>query len=157
MIVSLTTETMTAAPVTPSRGRLRPLGLTEVRITGGPWAQRQQVNGEATIPHIESWLERAGWLANFDYVVSGTVAERRRGRVFSDSEIYKLLEAMAWEIARTGDADLECRFRAVVKRVGAAQEAPHDALLQGAERIVAPVAFQSRVEVFHWQNTSVSG
>lgn len=123
MIVSPTTETMTAAPVTPSRGRLRPLGLTEVRITGGSWAQRQQVNGEATIPHIESWLERAGWLANFDYVVTGTVAERHRGRVFSDSEIYKLLEAMAWEIARTGDADLECRFRAIVKRVGAAQEA----------------------------------
>ena len=44
MIVNLTSTThAVAAPVVPSRGALRPLGLDEVRITGGVWADRQAV------------------------------------------------------------------------------------------------------------------
>jgi DUF1680 family protein len=106
----------------PSRGRLRPLGLDEVRITGGFWAERQQVNGEATLDHIGEWLEREGWIANFDLAASGALPTGRRGREFSDSEIYKYLEALAWEIGRTGDPAREQQFRALVARVGAAQE-----------------------------------
>jgi DUF1680 family protein len=117
-----------AAPVLPIRGRLRPLGLGEVRIKGGFWAKRQSVNAAASLAHIEHWLERAGWIRNFDLAVRGDgaapgdIACDRRGREFSDSEIYKFLEAMAWEIGRTGDEGLESRFRAIVRRVAAAQE-----------------------------------
>ena len=46
-----------ATPVVPGTGRLRPLGLDEVRITGGFWAQRQRTNAEATLPHIARRLE----------------------------------------------------------------------------------------------------
>ncbi|MEV7232045.1 beta-L-arabinofuranosidase domain-containing protein [Polymorphospora sp. NPDC051019] len=112
----------TAAPVLPNRGRFRPLGLAEVRITGGFWAERQSVNATATLGHIEHWLEREGWIRNFDLAARGDLGHGRRGREFSDSEVYKFLEAMAWEIGRGGDAGLESRFRAVVRRVAAAQE-----------------------------------
>ncbi|WP_127794512.1 glycoside hydrolase family 127 protein [Agromyces sp. LHK192] len=134
------------APVAPSTSALRPLGLDEVAITGGPWAARQQVNGTATLDHIEGWLEREGWIANFDLAAAGTLPEGRRGREFSDSEVYKYLEAVAWEIGRleasagaggrgAGErsedasrdpaaraAALDARFRAIVDRVAAAQE-----------------------------------
>jgi DUF1680 family protein len=93
-----------------------------VRITGGFWGNRQAVNGATTLAHIEHWLEREGWLGNFDKAAGGTLPAGRRGREFSDSEIYKLLEAMAWELGRTQDADLEARFAAIVSRVAAAQE-----------------------------------
>lgn len=116
------TTTTTATPVTPSRGALRPLGLDEVQITGGFWAERQAVNGAASLAHIEHWMEREGWIGNFDAAAAGTLDGHRGGREFSDSEVYKLLEAMAWEIGRTGDAALEARFRALVDRVAAAQE-----------------------------------
>ncbi|MFI8527201.1 glycoside hydrolase family 127 protein [Promicromonospora sukumoe] len=116
----------TPAPVVPSTGRLTPLGLDQVRITGGPWARRQEVNATATLAHIEHWLEREGWLGNFDLAVAGglagELAEKRRGREFSDSEVYKLLEAMAWELGRRPDDDLQERFDAIVLRVAAAQE-----------------------------------
>ncbi|AZH79306.1 hypothetical protein CSX12_13060 [Microbacterium sp. Y-01] len=117
--------TAPASPVVPLRGRLRPLGLDEVRITGGFWADRQAVNGSATLAHIESRLESEGWLPNFDLAVVGALPDGRRGREFSDSEVYKFLEALAWEIGRTdaaADHELERRFRAVVARVAAAQE-----------------------------------
>ncbi|GAA5031035.1 glycoside hydrolase family 127 protein [Microbacterium fluvii] len=111
------------APVAPSRGALRPLGLDEVQIVGGFWGERQVVNAQATIAHIGDRLESEGWLPNFDRAAAGTLPEGRRGREFADSEIYKYLEAMAWEIGRSDDAALERRFREVVARVGAAQEA----------------------------------
>lgn len=117
--------TAPAAPVVPTRGRLRPLGLDEVRITGGFWGDRQAVNGSATLAHIEARLESEGWLPNFDLAAAGDLPAGRRGREFADSEIYKYLEALAWEIGRTdadGDSDLEQRFRRVVDRVAAAQE-----------------------------------
>lgn len=118
-----TTTTTTATPVAPSQGTLRPLGLDDVQITGGFWAQRQAVNGSASLAHIEHWMEREGWIPNFDVAAAGTLSDLDRGgREFSDSEVYKLLEAMAWEIGRTGDAALEGRFRAIVGRVAAAQE-----------------------------------
>src|SRR5690606_31016341 len=86
------------------------------------WAERQRVNAEGTLPHIERWLEREGWLGNFDRAAAGTLPEGRRGREFADSEVYKFLEALAWEIGRTDSPGLEARFRAVVARVAAAQE-----------------------------------
>jgi len=109
-------------PVAPTAGRWRPLGLDDVRIDGGFWAGLQQLNATAMIAHCEAWVERMGWAGNFDAAAAGRLPADRRGREFSDSEIYKLLEAMSWEVARTGDRDLERRLRALTARVAAAQE-----------------------------------
>ncbi|MGW0806578.1 glycoside hydrolase family 127 protein [Nonomuraea sp. NPDC002799] len=79
-----------ANPVLPSSGVLSPLGLDAVRLSPGFWGDRVALNREITIAHCREWEEREGWIGNFR-------GERpRRGREFSDSEIYKLLEAMAW-------------------------------------------------------------
>ncbi|MCW3493411.1 glycoside hydrolase family 127 protein [Microbacterium sp. SSM24] len=110
------------APAVPSRGKLRPLGLGDVRITGGFWGDRQAVNGLHTLDHIGSRLESEGWLPNFDLARTGGLPAGRRGREFSDSEVYKYLEGLAWEIGRTDDEVLDERFREVVARVAAAQE-----------------------------------
>ncbi len=110
------------APAIPGRGRLRPLGQDDVRITGGFWGERQEINGRNTLAHIGGRLESEGWLPNFDLAAAGTLPAGRRGREFSDSETYKYLEALAWEIGRTDDPDLDKTFRAVVARVAAAQD-----------------------------------
>ncbi|MCB0912599.1 MAG: glycoside hydrolase family 127 protein [Propionibacteriaceae bacterium] len=109
-------------PVVPSTGRLRPLGLDEVRITGGFWADRQRTNADVTLGHIAHWLEREGWIGNYDLAAAGTLLEGRRGREFSDSEIYKFLEAAAWQLGNGPDEALEATFRDFVARVAAAQE-----------------------------------
>ncbi|WP_291796206.1 beta-L-arabinofuranosidase domain-containing protein [Cellulomonas sp.] len=121
--MNLTRTTLAVAtPVVPSHGALRPLGLEEVRITGGVWADRQAVNGRATLAHIEYWMEHEGWIGNFDAAAAGTVAAHRAGREFSDSEVYKLLEAMAWEVGRSDDAEVDARLESLVARIAAAQE-----------------------------------
>ncbi|TMR21277.1 glycoside hydrolase family 127 protein [Nonomuraea turkmeniaca] len=111
-----------SSPVLPSHGRVRPLGLTQVSITGGFWGSRQAVNATATLAHCESWMERLGWLANFDRVADGTTSPDRPGWSFSDSEVYKLLEALAWETARTGDTGADAAIKRLTGRIGRAQD-----------------------------------
>ncbi len=104
-------------PVAPSRGRLRPLGLDEVRITGGFWARRRHTNATATLGHCRDWMERVGWTGNFRAAVEGRVPRDRRGREFADSDVYKLLEAMAWEGGHDTDV------AALAETIAPAQEA----------------------------------
>lgn len=90
-------------PTDPSRGAVRPLGLDEVRLTDGLWAERQRRNAQTVLPHCLTWIERAGWVDNMRVLAAGGPAAGRKGREFSDSEVYKLLEACSWEAARAGD------------------------------------------------------
>lgn len=115
------TTTQPPAPVSPSASVLTPLGLDEVTITGGFWGERQRVNADHTLRHILDWITRLGWLQNFTRTASGDGTHE--GREFSDSEIYKLLESLAWEIGRSGDRWAERTFREVAAQVVAAQQA----------------------------------
>ncbi|MDQ0895059.1 glycoside hydrolase family 127 protein [Agromyces ramosus] len=113
--------TALGGPIAPSRGALRPLGLGDVTITGGLWGRMQELNADVIIDHCLGWMERIGWIANFDRA-SGAASGEHAGIEFVDSEVYKLLEAMAWELGRRPDAALEARYRAIVSRVAAAQD-----------------------------------
>lgn len=106
-------------PVAPSEGALRPLGIDSVRITGGFWGHRQQLNREAIIPHALKWETKVGWIDNFVHAAVGDVAGHRQGREFSDSDVYKLIESMAWEVGRTDDPELD----AEIERLGTLIEA----------------------------------
>ncbi|MDN3244890.1 MULTISPECIES: beta-L-arabinofuranosidase domain-containing protein [unclassified Streptomyces] len=103
-------------------GRRRGLGVGELRLDGGFWGRLQETNARATLQHCLDWMERLGWLANFDRVAAGTTGPDRSGWHFSDSEAYKLLEALAWEHGRTGDPAVEAMLAKVVDRVAAAQD-----------------------------------
>ncbi len=123
--MSLLTDATTVdngLPVSPSRGALRPLGLDQVRIESGFWADKQALNASAIIEHCEYWVERMGWAGNFDAAVEGRLPRDRRGREFADSDVYKLIEAMAWEIGRTGDQAMDARLQALVQRIARVQE-----------------------------------
>lgn len=48
-------------------------------------------------------MEKLGWVENFSAAVDGTITAVRQDRKFSHSAVYKLMEAMAWEIDRTGE------------------------------------------------------
>lgn len=109
-------------PVVPESGVLSPLGGDNVTIDGGFWARLQKLNAEVMIPHAEHWMEKVGWIGNFDAAVEGRLATDRTGREFSDSDVYKLMEAMAWEIGRTGNEALDAQFRALTARIAPVQE-----------------------------------
>jgi DUF1680 family protein len=116
------TDRGAVAPVLPTVGGRRPLGLDEVHLVGGFWGERQERNASVTIDHCDRWEQRVGWIDNFTAAADGTVAERRSGPEFADSDVYKLIEAMAWEVARTGNRRLDARIEELAGRIEAAQE-----------------------------------
>ncbi|MEV7871794.1 beta-L-arabinofuranosidase domain-containing protein [Streptomyces sp. NPDC088124] len=116
------TERSLVLPVAPTRGRLRPLGLDEVRITGGFWARRRRINATATLGHCRDWMERVGWTGNFRAAVEGRIHRDRRGREFADSDVYKLLEAMAWQAGEGDGTSLDAEIAALTGTIAAAQE-----------------------------------
>ncbi|QOR71277.1 glycoside hydrolase family 127 protein [Ruania alkalisoli] len=117
-ITDRTSTSTSRAPVVPlAPTALRPLGIDQVRLDDGFWGRRQVLNAAATIPHCLHWEGEAGWIANFDAVLEGTIAATRTGRQFADSDVYKLLEAMAWEIGRSADASLQHRFDEIVATI----------------------------------------
>lgn len=81
--------------------KLRPLGLSDVALENtsalGEWQRR---NRDSTIPHCTARVISSGALGNLERVARGTDAAGHIGMVFSDSDVYKTLEAIAWERAR---------------------------------------------------------
>ena len=112
-------------PVSPSNTNLHPVNLADVHIDGGYWKNRQEVNRNSTIPHALGWMERLGWLNNFDAIAQQSETDQHRGRQFADSEVYKLLEAMAWDQERVGaDAtdELAETIDQLIEKIGGAQD-----------------------------------
>lgn len=124
MTTSPTRVHQSSAPVLPAAPTaLTPIALSHAHITDGFWADRQNVNRRATLQHCGEWIARVGWLQNFDDVAAGTIADGRRGREFSDSEVYKLLEALSWAQATDSDPELDARIVSLTERVAQAQAA----------------------------------
>jgi uncharacterized protein len=80
----------------------RPLAGAAARITAGLLHDWQRRNATASLPLALRQLEVAGNLANLRLVIAGA-HEGYQGPVFMDSDLYKTLEAIGWELARTGD------------------------------------------------------
>ncbi|MBF8184605.1 glycoside hydrolase family 127 protein [Nonomuraea sp. K274] len=99
---------------------LRP--VTQGRVRGGFWGARQRVNREVTIP---LGGERVGGSGAFDNLrLAGRGAgggHEHRGKVFADSDVYKWLEALAWERGRAGGDDLARSYEEASELVAAAQ------------------------------------
>jgi uncharacterized protein len=96
------------SPTSSAWGSLRPLGLLDVTLAEGfelgNWQRR---NSRRTIPHCVEQVARSGAVRNLE-----RVADRRPGEVqhhglhFSDSDVYKVLEACAWDSLRGLPTDI---------------------------------------------------
>ena len=109
-----------AAPTAAARVRLRPVDARGVAIRDGLLADRQRVNREVTLLRGAEELERAGTLDNLR-IAAGRGSGERRGMVFSDSDVYKWLEALAWERGREPSDELDRLASEAIQLVAAAQ------------------------------------
>jgi DUF1680 family protein len=94
--------------------------VTAVALDGGFWGKRQELNSQAIIPHAASWMQRLGWVDNLRDA-GGAQRYDHRGREFADSEIYKLIEAISWDVAR-GNADHDALLDELLTALAGAQD-----------------------------------
>ncbi|REF35979.1 glycoside hydrolase family 127 protein [Thermasporomyces composti] len=124
-----------AVPTATSRAVHRPLGIEDVVLTGGPFGRWQAINREVSIPLGLRQLEKAGNLDNLR-LTAGQADVEFRGPRFSDSDVYKQLEAVAWELGRAPSKELATFVDEVGALLLAAQR--EDGYLNSYYQVVAP-------------------
>jgi uncharacterized protein len=91
---------VTGGPVRPSAAAAvvhRPLGAGGVRLSGGLLGEWQRRNRAVSLPQALRQMETAGNLGNLRLAVAGAGGDYR-GPAFMDSDLYKSLEAVSWEM-----------------------------------------------------------
>jgi DUF1680 family protein len=105
----VTTPNPIVGPVSPlatERLAVAPLGLDQVEMTGGFFGDWQRRNREVTTPHALGWLERDGSVDNLRQARAPQPGPHR-GMWFSDSDVHKVLEAIAWDLGRAPAPELD--------------------------------------------------
>jgi DUF1680 family protein len=120
----------------------------QVALTDGLLGRWQQRNTAATLPHVVEQVRASGVLENFRRVAEQTGGPFRGGYPFMDTDVYKTLEAAAYELARDAapedsvpeDAAVRAFYEEAVSLVERAQA--DDGYLstfhQGSDATVAP-------------------
>jgi uncharacterized protein len=110
----------------------QPVPFTAVRVTGGFWQEKQEVNRAVTVPFAMQQCEESGRLNNFD-LAAEVMRRRAAGETtfqikpptiypFDDTDAYKAIEGASYVLSMKPDAQLEKLLDAWVARIAAAQE-----------------------------------
>jgi DUF1680 family protein len=75
-----------------------------------------------TVPHCLDQCEESGRLANFDLAAGQLKEGAFRGRLYDDSDVFKLIEGAAYALRYKKDPQLERRIRIIIARIAAAQK-----------------------------------
>ena len=100
--------------------RWRTLPLGAARIADRFWSRRQELNHTASLPNGYRMLEAAGNLHDLALAAGRAIGDYR-GPLFMDSDVYKWLEAVAYEQARRPDLELASLAESIVDLIEAAQ------------------------------------
>ncbi|MFL6354015.1 MAG: glycoside hydrolase family 127 protein [Bryobacteraceae bacterium] len=106
--------------------RLLPVPVSAVRLGDGFWSARRKVTVERSLPTMLQLLEEHGIVDNFRRL-SGRKNVPRKGPLYTDSDLYKWIEAASWAIAsnETSDFDkqkLRGEIQSLISDIVAAQE-----------------------------------
>jgi DUF1680 family protein len=115
-----------ALAAAPGAGAAEPAGLTavpfqDVHVTDAFWAPRIETNRTVTVEANLRQCEVTGRIKNF--AVAGHLEPgKHQGELYNDSDVYKVLEGVAYTLSSRRDPDLERRADAIIDQIAAAQQ-----------------------------------
>jgi DUF1680 family protein len=101
--------------------KLRNVPVHAVTITKGFWGSRRDINVRNSIPSMEKLLEANGRMANFLRLAKQSDAPQQ-GPVYSDSDVYKWLEAVGFALQSGDIPQLHAQADKIIKEVEVVQE-----------------------------------
>ncbi len=115
--------------------RWRSLPLDAVSVNEGFWAHKQEVNRQVTLRHGYRQLDEAGNLNNLR-LAAGQGKGEYRPPLFMDSDVYKWLEAAAYDLGNRREPEIEQMAEGLIDLLEAAQQ--EDGYLNSYYQVVAP-------------------
>jgi DUF1680 family protein len=101
--------------------KLHSVPVRAVTIEAGFWSQRRKTNLESSIPSMRKELEEHGRMDNYRRLV-GKSSEPQKGPYYSDSDIYKWIDAVGWELQSGDRPELRGVTDSMIHEVIAIQE-----------------------------------
>src|ERR1700687_1403398 len=102
--------------------KLRSVPVHAVTIEAGFWSPRRETNVNASIPSMGKLLEVNGRMDNFRRLTGKSTAAQR-GPVYSDSDIYKWIEAAGFVLQSGERPELRALVEKDIRAIVAAQQA----------------------------------
>jgi DUF1680 family protein len=121
VIGALVALTLTTPAVAAGPGPLTAVPFQEVHINDAFWGPRLRTNRVATVEANLRQCERTGRIRNFA-VAAGLERGKHEGALYNDSDVYKMIEGIAYALADRRDPDLERRADHVIDLIAAAQK-----------------------------------
>lgn len=100
---------------------LRAVPFENVHLADAFWTPKIDTNRTATIEANLDQCEATGRIKNFA-VAGKLVPGRHQGALFNDSDVYKVIEGIAYTLTSRRDAELERRADAIIDQIAAAQQ-----------------------------------
>ncbi len=101
--------------------RLRPVPVTAVKLKDEFWRWRLEQNLAVSIPHLYTMLQEHGVVRNFKRA-AGEDDSPREGALFTDSDLYKWVEAAAWALASGESKEVRAQLEEAISAIESAQE-----------------------------------
>jgi DUF1680 family protein len=100
---------------------LKAVPFQDVKINDSFWSPRIRTNQRATIEANLRQCELTGRIKNF--AVAGKLEPgKHEGMLYNDSDVYKVLEGIAYTLSTERDPELERRTDAIIDKIAAAQQ-----------------------------------
>ena len=100
---------------------LQAVPFQDVQVRDDFWSPRIQTNRKVTVEANLLECERTHRIRNF--AIAGKLEEgKHEGALYNDSDVYKVIEGIAYSLADQRDADLEKRTDAIIDKIAAAQQ-----------------------------------
>jgi DUF1680 family protein len=112
---------MHVSTATSSHARWRTLPLDSVSLTEGFWHHKQKINRQVSLRHGYRMLNQSGNLNNLR-LAAGSGEGEYRTPVFMDSDVYKWLEAVSYDLSNVPDPELERMADEAIALLAAAQQ-----------------------------------
>jgi len=95
--------------------------FTKVKVSDSFWSPRLEINHSVTVSHCFDQSEITGRINNF--IFAGGIKEgRHEGYFFNDSDVYKIIQGAAYELAQHPDPELDAYLDKLISYIAAAQE-----------------------------------
>jgi DUF1680 family protein len=101
--------------------KLHSVPVRAVKMDEGFWSSRMRINVEKSVPSLLQQLEDHGILDNFQ-IAAVQKQGQRKGPLFTDEDVYKWMEAVAFVLQSGDQPKLRAELEGVTDRVLAAQE-----------------------------------
>ena len=101
--------------------KLHSVPVHAITIEEGFWSKRRTTNVERSIPTMREELEEHGRMDNFRRLV-GKSSEPQKGPYFSESDIYKWIDAVGWALQSDSLPELRRKTDSMIREVVAVQE-----------------------------------